>query len=1387
MVACRYPFCLPLSSIRCMIVSRCPDTGCNSPIRANQSVPNKRFSVPMDSKNSSRRSRYSRPLEEPVRIFEVTDDIYEERRSKRYHDRARDKGKVKQVEEDSTTSNETHDDQDDDFMLTSLVPKQVGATLRRLSRQQPPRRELPMKFVGQPVKDDVDYREIINKIKLTPSLLIDYSTFRALDLDDDVIWMLDSLGLRRFMESIRREIYEEETRQFLATVSLAFPRTSSPLARDGVLYFTIHGDHFTISIPHLGRALGFDYEDAIDFGPETHGDILQRIGKGPFSSGKTKSALISHPAIRCVHKLLATSIFTRTAHNNVLGDDLLVSKTPFVDFPRMWMSDSHSIVFKCRTFLRNFASMKLMTSKLSWVMDPNLKSIPKTFDLHPQSESTVDSLDDLRRLCHIPPEVEMIVPEPFESPESGREGYCCAYEIYFKGCGLFFPLPEIFLTYLNHLGIAFSQMSPNMLRYLLCTFTVVAEAGYSLRLCELLELFQARESQTSGYYALYPIADRSLIDSLPLKNNAWRKFWFFFRINSFTIQSSSELLRVHWSLNLGPQIRPVPSIDFLNFYKAVLERPVNWNSFTLERIHGAGFSVRMSLTNPVDPPPAEIDLSSLNARDRRKIKEANKKIKDQISLVGRDKKNETSTGDDKFYRKTLLVDDGSLEGSKSMAVAMNNASPSIPAADNVVAATVEEEGLASDSSLMKKRKAEELDPLPQGRPKSTRKGRAAPSNLSIPEPAGAQDTDPNSGTVSKEPLGSGMQPPRRPRGNTSRVRSSPSSGLVARASFQADKEKIGNKFRCFHTRAGKKLPSFDWWKPDVKRMYISHSFHSSQATLDMNGIVNFYEEELAKVSKKVAAAEGEIEKLQSSNRLVQETAGLDSARREEIERLERSSEETRKTLIETEQKLETALADHNFAKGEIELLRSELIKVKAVAEELERKNESLSELKDRDVRKISHDARKEVKGTGQKFLLAVQEFIAADKIEDGKVNLAEEKETVGAELAETEAKLNTAPQPYLNLQQFASEFADSPPLTEPNIGSSLDEMMLTGSPSAHFNEFGTNVDRISSGRAQGPSDQGLVTSSIMGDDVESRNETPQDVSSLNPEVVFATQDDDVGGALVSSQAREEGGDGFTPQGVAIPCFLSSMSKEEKIECHEFMEQITERYVSLYSERQRLGRKRRVLEERIARTERKIRRLESDVHNWERRGFDSIARIPSCLREHIRFLKKYWDIYQKSLEPDERESGSSSDEVPSTNPPPSYDDLPGAPDIELAKTGRAGEPEGSRRLRKGTSIQVPIALIERLSAQDRVKAEEFINKLITRHDELEDEKKEIRKKRRELGKRCLDIARELHCLEAHPSDWIELGLQEYGNMPGCIMSIVDLAGQGAELFRNSRPF
>lgn len=88
------------------------------------------------------------------------------------------------------------------------------------------------------------------------------------------------------MESIRREIYEEEMRPFLATVALAFACTNLPLVRDGILYFRIHSKHYTISIPQLGKALGFDYEDAIDFGPKEYGDIWQESGEVILAAGK---------------------------------------------------------------------------------------------------------------------------------------------------------------------------------------------------------------------------------------------------------------------------------------------------------------------------------------------------------------------------------------------------------------------------------------------------------------------------------------------------------------------------------------------------------------------------------------------------------------------------------------------------------------------------------------------------------------------------------------------------------------------------------------------------------------------------------------------------------------------------------------------------------------------------------------------------------------------------------------------------------------------------------------------------------------------------------------------------------------------------------------------
>ncbi|KAG7567968.1 hypothetical protein ISN45_Aa04g008010 [Arabidopsis thaliana x Arabidopsis arenosa] len=639
------------------------------------------------------------------------------------------------------------------------------------------------------------------------------------------------------------------------------------------------------------------------------------------------------------------------------------------------------------------------------------------FGPHFRSQSTHASLGALLRLCNIPQEIEFSLPGPNESPQMVREGFCCAYEVYFKGFGSFFPIPEVLILYLLHLGIAFPQMAPNFLRYVLSTLTVSAKGD------------------------------------------------------------------------------------------------TNWNSFTLQRIHGAGLTIKDGKTHPLDPPPEEKDVSSLNARDKRKIHAEIKALKDQLSEIGKKKRIAAISKVGSFHRKTLLVDDGSLEAALSSAVDSYGADiPNDPPVATTICSSVREREREETPPLCTKRKAPDSDTLSNERLKTVR--------LSSP------------------------------------------------------------------LRAPSFLPS------------VFPSVESSDSELTSSGD-RAIPEETDEPRPETYLSQGLSVRTQSPL-----AVSISGEWRRDWRHLPRFSNQGRNVPSSF-----FGLEAGNPSDVRQSSLLSIPDEATALLEETNQKTELLIRNKARDIAEAEHNAREEMRGFGRQLIQSIMKFVKDEEvwtklqsdraelksnlyliggIESGRILLEDERREVSAELATVDSELSSASRPSLDLGPFSLVFGDSPSQFEVGEGSRPYEGNSSEKPSDSFK-------------------------------------------------------------LIS------------------------------------------------------------------------------------------------------------------------------------------DDLSGAPDTELAKTGRAGEPEGSRILRKGTSIQVPIVLIERLSAQDRVKAEEFINKLITRHDELEDEKKEIRKKRRELGKRCLDIARELHCLEAHPSDWIELGLQEYGNMPGCIMSIVDLAGQVAELFRNSRPF
>ncbi|OAO96099.1 hypothetical protein AXX17_AT5G31410 [Arabidopsis thaliana] len=65
------------------------------------------------------------------------------------------------------------------------------------------------------------------------------------------------------------------------------------------------------------------------------------------------------------------------------------------------------------------------------------------------------------------------------------------------------------------------------------------------------------------------------------------------------------------------------------------------------------------------------------------------------------------------------------------------------------------------------------------------------------------------------------------------------------------------------------------------------------------------------------------------------------------------------------------------------------------------------------------------------------------------------------------------------------------------------------------------------------------------------------------------------------------------------------------------------------------------------------------------------------------------------------------------------------------------------------------------------------------------KEETPKEDHQMLRRVTVISSELHTLNSHPGDWIELGISEFARIPDCMMPILDLAGQGVQVFCKTR--
>ncbi|KAG7572363.1 hypothetical protein ISN44_As09g007350 [Arabidopsis suecica] len=808
---------------------------------------------------------------------------------------------------------------------------------------------------------------------------------------------------------------------------------------------------------------------------------------------------------------------------------------------------------------------------------------------HYRSTCTLQSLERLKGLCQIPPGIiaEAQIADPTESPENHRDGYFCVYEIYFKGCGLTFPLPEALVRYLAALEIALPQLTPNLLRTILGIITVATEAGYIIGVPELNELLSVRSSsKKTGYFSAYPNANRNIISHLPNKDENWHHPWFLIKKTPTSIGNLSDVLPSKWSAKPAFIASTLPTEEFVNFFKTILRGETLWNSFTLDRFIEANRKLRMSPPNHLHrlpPPPSTQGMSA------RALTAQRKKLSKPIAEACDENKAVLAAAiDKKDYSKTLLVDDNSTEGARCV----------------VAFRLTPRRERRNDRSPRRDRSPYRDSPRrsrgPGLTPPSKPMGPPAPVDMSsFPK----HDGEKTAQSVSPQKESSGSQD------------ASPKSkpALVPQIKSLTAMEKEGSVFRCFKTRSGLILPEFDKWRPAIRERYLLHAHHSSRANSELNDMVEHYEGLLLSQLQEISSLKGKLTTVEADLHL---SSGSKQQLEDQVGSLTSELGIIKRELQDQQ--------DRNYQlQGELSGVQDRLTESESAAynlsnqfDELDAKYKAITELRDSELARSASKARKEVKGHGMDLIQGAIRFMQTEKarsilesdIKEYESNLLlleqiheegfseeQEKTELTNNLAEKRSRLAAIPASSFNPQQFEEFFTESPPLSE------------SGLDWAGSHETGNVAS----------SEVPVASVVIPEDDCAAGNEQRASSEQVPAEKASETLTSEVETEVSADPPLFLSGDGFEPAGVLFPHDVFHFPSREKKEAYDFMDKVVDKHRRLCDERQRLGLKRQTLEARIARVERKVRALESDPFQWEWRNFDSIAEIPRMLRMYLR--------------------------------------------------------------------------------------------------------------------------------------------------------------------------
>ncbi|XP_024006485.1 meiosis-specific protein ASY2-like [Eutrema salsugineum] len=221
---------------------------------------------------------------------------------------------------------------------------------------------------------------------------------------------------------------------------------------------------------------------------------------------------------------------------------------------------------------------------------------------------------------------ELRAPGPEDRPWQAPEGWVTLYEAWFSLCHLWVPLPRLLTDYVDRRHIAFSQILPARIRFMVAALLFGSKVGVNVdwRFFEEMTTVQKNNS-IPGTYTIKARKDCSLVYPVN-RTPSWEASLFYAKINEALVVDTTRDFRNEWSRSIdrNVQLDAYPENYHKNLQKIRAVGIRHWPEIHRRRVEAA----IMRITNAswrrenllrersIEMAPIQVNAPSLAARLR---------------------------------------------------------------------------------------------------------------------------------------------------------------------------------------------------------------------------------------------------------------------------------------------------------------------------------------------------------------------------------------------------------------------------------------------------------------------------------------------------------------------------------------------------------------------------------------------------------------------------------------------------------------------------------------------------------------------------------------------------------------------------------------------------